>query len=107
MDFRVLITTAAPSFASAFASEGVAFDPVSGSFKFCHPERGSIDVIGEGVTAMWTVRALERQGYHVNLGRNGSAVQVICEGEKWELVSEKAQNTYFSIVSLTNALQKL
>jgi iron complex transport system ATP-binding protein len=93
------------SFAETFAAEGVQFDPVTGSFRIKRPEKGTIDVIGEGVYALWTVRALERHGYHVTPGQNGSAVRVICDGEKWQLVEPSKQTTYHSLAALTDALQ--
>jgi hypothetical protein len=59
------------------------------------------------VKALWTVRALERNGYQVNLGRNGSAVRVICENGHWQLSHEENQSTHPTLAELTTALQKL
>ncbi len=51
------------AFAKAFHSEGVKFDIQSGSFKI-HPVRsGRVVVVGEGLAADWTRRALERAGF--------------------------------------------
>jgi iron complex transport system ATP-binding protein len=95
------------SFAAAFAAEGVQFDPITGSFKISRPEKGTIDVVGEGVHALWTIRALERNGYKVNRGINGSAVRVICNGDEWQLTSETGETTYASLATLTDALQSI
>lgn len=94
-------------FAKAFAAEGVEFDPVSGSFQISRRERGTIDVVGEGVNALWTVRALERNGYRVNLGKNGAAIRVICDGEQWRLSHETNDSKHQSLAALTAALQKI
>ncbi len=95
------------SFASAFAAEGVQFDPETGSFQISRPEKGTIDVVGEGVHFLWTVRALERHGYQVNHGLNGAAVQIICEGERWQLTMKGRQTTYTSLETLTDSLHSL
>jgi iron complex transport system ATP-binding protein len=95
------------AFAAAFAAEGVQFDPVSGSFQISRRQKGTVDVIGEGVKALWTVRALERNGYQVNLGRNGSALRVICENGHWQLSHEEGQTTHQTLAGLTAALQEI
>jgi len=53
------------AFASAFHSEGVAFDYASGSFAMAHPKHGVIGLMGEGIEANWTAHALRRVGYEV------------------------------------------
>jgi iron complex transport system ATP-binding protein len=95
------------AFAEAFAAEGVHFDPVSGAFQISRPQRGTVDVIGEGVEALWTVRALERHGYQVSIGRNGAAVQVTCNNGQWQLTHEAGQTTHPTLAALTAALQKV
>jgi iron complex transport system ATP-binding protein len=93
------------AFARAFAAEGVHFDPVSGSFQIVRPEKGLVDVIGEGVEALWTMRALERHGYQVNVGRNGAAVRVFCDNGRWHLAHEEGRTTHPTLAELTAALQ--
>jgi len=93
------------AFASAFAVEGVTFDPMSGSFQIERRQKGTVDVIGEGVKALWTVRALERQGFVVNIGRNGAAVRVVCENGHWQLVDGEREIAYESLGELTAAMQ--
>jgi iron complex transport system ATP-binding protein len=53
------------AFAGAFASEGVQFDPGSGAFTLQETKRGTVALRGDGITGMWTYRALERAGYQV------------------------------------------
>ncbi len=59
------------AFQAAFHSDGVAFDPHAGAFKFHHPPVGQVDLIGCDLPALWTRRALEREGFIVN-GHDGS-----------------------------------
>lgn len=53
------------AFAQAFVNEGVQFDPNSGAFTFQETKRGAVSLRGDGITGMWTIRALERAGYGV------------------------------------------
>ncbi|NJN54983.1 MAG: ABC transporter ATP-binding protein [Anaerolineae bacterium] len=64
------------AFAQAFYSDGITFDPQSGSFAMRRSETGHIDLVGEGLGAIWARRALEREGFQVHQGPNGSGVQV-------------------------------
>jgi iron complex transport system ATP-binding protein len=54
------------AFQATFPSEEVCFDPYSGHFKLQVPARGHVDLIGKGLAALWTGRALEREGFIVN-----------------------------------------
>ena len=49
----------------AFKRNGFEFDRTSGSFRIHHHYKGSIGLVGEGMLAYWTKRALERIGYRV------------------------------------------
>lgn len=49
----------------AFKRNGFEFDRTSGSFRIHHHYRGCIGLVGEGMLAYWTKRALERVGYRV------------------------------------------
>ncbi len=59
------------AFAEAFRSEGVEFDAQTGAFKVNTASSGRVVVVGEGVAALWTRRALERAGFAT--GGNGAA----------------------------------
>ncbi len=59
------------TFTAAFRSDGVTFDPYSGSFHISRQNAGVVSLQGEGLPALWTARALEREGFCVE--RNGSA----------------------------------
>ncbi|NJM12183.1 MAG: hypothetical protein HC889_10125, partial [Synechococcaceae cyanobacterium SM1_2_3] len=54
------------AFQAAFESAGVEFDAHGGHFKVHNPTRGVVDLAGEGLPALWTGRALEREGFIVN-----------------------------------------
>ncbi len=43
----------------------VAFDPALGSFQLVQEPEGAVGLVGEGLHARWTVRALERAGFCV------------------------------------------
>ena len=49
----------------AFKRNGFEFDRTSGSFRIHQHYKGSIGLVGEGMLAYWTKRALERVGYRV------------------------------------------
>lgn len=49
----------------AFKRNGFEFDRTSGSFRIHNQRNGSIGLVGEGMLAYWTKRALERVGYRV------------------------------------------
>lgn len=56
------------TFSEAFADSRARFDKASGAFIHSTPIRGSIELRGEGIPALWTARALERAGYRVVRG---------------------------------------
>ena len=92
------------TFARAFASEGVSFDAQSGAFRVQRPERAQIDVIGDGLEAEWTRRALERRGFSVSFGRNGSPIQIEASATGWQLQTSTFRSEHGSIESLLHEL---
>ena len=58
------------AFEAAFKGEGVQFDAYTGSFRTDNLPAGMVDLHGEGLPALWTLRALEREGFCVV--RNGT-----------------------------------
>lgn len=61
------------AFEAAFRGDGVAFDPQSGAFKILTPETGTVHLDGGGLAALWTRRALEREGFRVVDGDTADA----------------------------------
>ncbi|MEA5617668.1 ABC transporter ATP-binding protein [Cronbergia sp. UHCC 0137] len=53
------------TFTDIFRSEGVEFDIFSGEFHLHIPYKGEVNLIGEGIAAIWTIRALKRVGFIV------------------------------------------
>jgi iron complex transport system ATP-binding protein len=51
------------AFAAAFAREGLAFDPATGTFALHAPTGPAVQLVGDGAAAFWTRRALEREGF--------------------------------------------
>lgn len=94
------------TFAAAFADEGVTFDMTTGAFRIQPHQNGRIDLIGDGVQAFWTARALKRVGFTVHHGRSDATRYVICEDGGWRLVHQQTETTYSSLAILTSALQK-
>ncbi|MEM7124723.1 MAG: ABC transporter ATP-binding protein [Chloroflexota bacterium] len=98
-------------FAEAFASEGVTFDIHSGAFEVQQASSGGIDLIGDGIRAHWTARALQRIGYEVHSGRNGHLYTVTCMNDHWYLqrqqasTSDDASTRHDSLSSLLDTLR--
>ena len=92
------------AFAEAFRSEGVEFDPHTGAFKVNTTSSGRVVVVGEGVAALWTRRALERAGFAT--GGNGAAplaqVEVLPgEPASWRVAGRE----YLSIYAMLEAVK--
>ncbi|MBD2362250.1 ABC transporter ATP-binding protein [Anabaena minutissima FACHB-250] len=99
------------AFADAFKSEGVEFDILSGEFHLHTPLKGEINLIGEGIAALWTVRALQRVGFLVNKFASSSAkdtiktqnfIEVISNSEQvlWRITNNKSVYTHYSLSDL-------
>jgi len=98
------------AFQATFPSDEVAFDPYSGHFKLRGSARGHVDLIGDGLAALWTGRALEREGFVVN-GREGrqAAVRVEVHEEstgtmRWCIDRGSSRQEY---VALTHAIDRV
>ncbi|WP_420643406.1 ABC transporter ATP-binding protein [Candidatus Leptofilum sp.] len=103
------------SFEAAFQADGVQFDRQSGSFKMATQQAGQVDLVGEGLSAVWTKRALERVGFAVHEGVNGATmrVQVLAnEGEvadgriQWQLIKPQQTITHRNLTDLVNDLKQ-
>ena len=103
------------SFEAAFQADGVQFDPNTGSFKMAGQATGQVDLVGKGLSALWTKRALERVGFAVHDGVNGSAmrIRVLAEngGEgngriQWQLIKPQQTTTHRSLAELVNDIQQ-
>ncbi len=102
------------SFEAAFQADGIRFDAQTGSFKMVEQPAGQIDLVGEGLSAVWTRRALERVGFAVHDGVNGAPmrVQVLAhkggnEGHtQWQLMKPRQTATHCSLAALVDDIQQ-
>jgi iron complex transport system ATP-binding protein len=103
-------------FEAAFKADGVQFDPRTGSFKMLSVPAGQVDLLGNGLTAVWTRRALERVGFAVHDGVNGSAVRIQVSEERgeggngrvqWQLSKQEQTITHHSLAKLIQEIQLL
>jgi iron complex transport system ATP-binding protein len=64
-------------FSEVFTTEGIKFNQELGSFELNRPSRFEIGLLGDGLEAIWTKRALEREGYAVKkLASNRSELPI-------------------------------
>ncbi len=94
-------------FEQTFYSAGVSFDPISGSFQMNQQQAGQIDVIGDGLPAIWATRALEREGFAVHSGENGSPICVRVGDLGWEVEGNGRSHSVDSIEGLLTAVGSL
>lgn len=91
------------AFEAAFRSEGVQFDPATGAFRLSDQPARSVRVIGAGVAAIWTRRALERAGFGIT--ENGEAaaqVELLYQDGApcWRLTINDTTRSYTSLYDL-------
>lgn len=96
------------AFADTFRSEGVEFDVLSGEFHLNTPHKGEISLVGEGIEAVWTTRALQRVGFQVLPNRNSTqiSVEVISQRGRvfWQTTNNLAVDTHHSLYELIKFL---
>ena len=97
------------AFEAAFQSEGVQFDPYTGSFRTAATPAGQVDLHGDGLPALWTSRALERVGYFVVRGGKSSPIRIdiLQPGSQplWQLTQSSASQSFTSLHDLILALE--
>ncbi|MDZ7970792.1 MAG: ABC transporter ATP-binding protein [Nostoc sp. DedSLP03] len=80
------------AFADTFESEGVEFDVASGEFHLHTSHKGEINLIGEGIAAIWTIRALQRVGFLVTRSAKSFTVEDTTQTQiSVEVISNSAQ----------------
>jgi iron complex transport system ATP-binding protein len=99
------------AFESAFHSEGVIFDPETGSFRIHRKQGGEIVLRGdEGIAMIWTRRALEREGFAVvPVSESGLVIEVfqLNDGPSWRLCRDESRQQYTSLYDLIAALRQV
>jgi len=95
------------AFEAAFKGEGVQFDAYTGAFRSDNLAAGMVDLHGEGLPALWTVRALEREGFCVVQGGTGSSVRVSVQQEgnmtRWHIQlngHEQISTSLYDVIAL-------
>jgi iron complex transport system ATP-binding protein len=91
------------AFEAAFHSEGVVFDKLTGSFRAPIESQREISVIGEGVQAIWTERALERAGF---LLTKNADLTVKVQENGWTLQAEGGRSEYTQLYDLLKDLKE-
>ena len=95
-------------FEAVFAREDVVFDRSSGVFRIPPEGQVQIRLAGEGITASWTRRALQREGFVV-AEAGAAAVSIVEENSKpvWVLETGDGESMRFdTIAGLLNKLRR-
>ncbi len=95
--------------ATTFQAEGLSFDPSTGTFTLTRPRTEYVALTGEGLAALWTRRALEREGYQVVENGTPSLCQVtILPGDppRWRIDRDAHSGEHESIAALIAALRQ-
>ena len=97
------------SFEQAFASEGVTFDAATGAFAVDVRVRGGVQLVGDGLVAKWTSRALQRAGYEVT--RADAPVRVefstVDGTQAWQVIDAEGSIRCQSLYEVVNVLRYL
>jgi iron complex transport system ATP-binding protein len=87
------------AFGRAFASMGAHFDGETGTFSISAPSIGAVNLVGEGTTALWTARALEREGFHLD-PMSKTVIEVDGEQQRWKTTIGGTSTEHASIYHL-------
>ena len=97
------------AFEQAFASEGVTFDTSTGAFTMDVRVRGAVQVVGEGLVAKWTSRALQRAGYEVTRADAPVRVELsTVDGmQTWQVTDAEGSIRCGTLYEVVNVLRSL
>lgn len=99
------------AFANTFRSEGVEFDMFSGEFNLHTQYKGNINLIGNDIVSMWTMRALRRAGFKVFQNHNNLpiSIEIISTSShfSWKFTNSNTVTIYNSIYDLIKVLSLL
>lgn len=96
--------------ADTFRSEGVEFDSRAGAFKILRHPCGPIALIGNGLAAQWTARALERVGYDVVRQETNNLtklIQVNVTDSGWRVSGPNLEAEFTSLAALITKVKHL
>jgi iron complex transport system ATP-binding protein len=99
------------AFEQVFASEGIVFDGYTGSFRIVRDSAGIIHLRGEGMSALWTTRALEREGFCVDPDGTATPAATVTISEddgvpQWGLHRNGHSEFFTEIYALIGALRE-
>jgi iron complex transport system ATP-binding protein len=96
------------AFQAAFQGEGVTFDSYNGSFRVQTRAAGQVELIGDGLPALWTARALEREGFCAVRNGQSSPVRIeVLEQDgqpRWRLLRSGVVSEFASLYQLMETL---
>jgi iron complex transport system ATP-binding protein len=90
-----------------FQSEGIEFDSTLGAFKLHRFPCGPIGLLGDGLVAQWTARALERIGYEVVPATPHLPLQVWVSDDRWTVLTPPSQTTYDSLDAVIERVRRM
>ncbi len=93
-----------------FRNNGVKFDKHHGSFIITSHQNAHVTLQGEGFYALWTQKALEREGFQVNKHHHDSPIHVQVEAHNgrasWKLNIQNESTHHSTIYELITMLRK-
>lgn len=94
------------TFESVFNKEGILFDKHTGAFYIHGGNTKSIGLIGDGVAAFWTKRALQREGFNTTPARSDITITVSEEPyPTWILDTPAGSQNFTQLASLLETLR--
>jgi iron complex transport system ATP-binding protein len=99
------------AFEAVFASEGIGFDRLQGSFQVHPPANRRVALHGNGIIGTWTTRALERAGCIVAQADDTAPMHVVIRGDEhqpqWEvMISGSAPQQVASLHALAALIRR-
>jgi iron complex transport system ATP-binding protein len=91
----------------AFSSKAFEFDTVTGQFQLNYERRSPIICKGDGLTALWTERALTRLGFAPVESGTSLQLQIDENPTRWMLTDGDRHWVFQSLGELTDHLQAL
>lgn len=98
------------SFQQAFERDGISFDAAKGSFNLYQNSNRIVQVLGEGIPAFWTRKALLRKGFELaeTADANYPLLRVLSKGQQTEWLLEYGGkiNSHSSLTELMTAVDQ-
>ncbi|HEX2908498.1 MAG TPA: ABC transporter ATP-binding protein [Phototrophicaceae bacterium] len=93
------------AFEAAFRAEGVTFDAYTGAFRMNTPPAGVVSIIGDGLPAVWTTRALEREGFCAVPNNPTAAIRIEVLPNLWRITANGETQEYRSLYEVIAVLR--